>query len=461
MACLRMYSMLWMLLQNVTCKNQSLTDSSRGVNFNEPASWATTFGRPCFNVLLSFGHSVFKRCVCVCACDLKVILLRAHFSRLVTWWKKSPLDLMRSSPFWYAVGWEGFQSAKSQSFLHALCAFCDFVQSCHFCWRPHFLYSVRNWQNFMLPGGQLLFTNSNLHRHFKAQISQAWSCLHAEEIECVHGFMCVPMLTSYSIIHPYSKPLIADVSPHTATHPYVVHVWKPRSWARNEICQKWRRLCDRTFLFHIPVEFQTLPKAVEKTSSTLWSAWPANQNVKRRPLLTVLFLKSFLNWIISNLWILFHLFLAKYHQILCISWSSQAIEMARRSKLKRQRLFWFRRMETLSKSATQTVGLCSRNTKRQQNCLKKKTERLQSRDALFCQVKSGLVCLVIRRTCRISSGLQCPPRIWTKRSHPSRTVLQRPDMCECRMLQTDHRRRRLKKLDQTNWNACSVHLTES
>ena len=83
--------------------------------------------------------------------------------------------------------------------------------------------------------------------------------------------------------------------------------------------------------------------------------------------------------------------------------------------------------------------------KRQQNCLKKKTERLQSRDALFCQVKSGLVCLVIRRTCRISSGLQCPPRIWTKRSHPSRTVLQRPDMCECRMLQTDHRRRRFKK----------------
>ena len=35
---------------------------------------------------------------------------------------------------------------------------------------------------------------------------------------------------------------------------------------------------------------------------------------------------------------------------------AQAIEMARRSKLKRQRLFWFRRMETLSRPP-KTMGL--------------------------------------------------------------------------------------------------------
>eukprot|EP00434_Breviolum_minutum_P011358 symbB.v1.2.010023.t1/scaffold650.1/size176305/2 len=38
--------------------------------------------------------------------------------------------------------------------------------------RPDEIFTILN---FMLPGGQLLFTNSNLHRHFKAQISQVLS----------------------------------------------------------------------------------------------------------------------------------------------------------------------------------------------------------------------------------------------------------------------------------------------
>ena len=39
-----------------------------------------------------------------------------------------------------------------------------------------------------------------------------------------------------------------------------------------------------------------------------------------------------------------------------VAYMAQAIEMARRSKLKRQRLFWFRRMETLSRPP-KTMGL--------------------------------------------------------------------------------------------------------
>ncbi|CAK8993682.1 Calcium/calmodulin-dependent protein kinase type IV [Durusdinium trenchii] len=38
--------------------------------------------------------------------------------------------------------------------------------------RPDEIFTILN---LMLPGGQLLFTNSNLHRHFKAQISQVLS----------------------------------------------------------------------------------------------------------------------------------------------------------------------------------------------------------------------------------------------------------------------------------------------
>ena len=181
-----------MLLQNVTCKKSHLTVSQIrvvvSISMNLPVERPLSKGP----ASMSFRPSVIKRC----ACDLKAILLWVHSSRLATWWKKSPLDLMRFSPFWCVVGWEGFD-AKSQFSRQAFCVFCEYfmhfvqAQSCHFLWRPHFVYSVRNWQNFMLPGGQLLFTNSNLHRHFKAQISQAGSCLWFMPKK-LSVFMCVP-----------------------------------------------------------------------------------------------------------------------------------------------------------------------------------------------------------------------------------------------------------------------------
>eukprot|EP00913_Durusdinium_trenchii_P025359 g23807.t1 len=46
--------------------------------------------------------------------------------------------------------------------------------------RPDEIFTILN---LMLPGGQLLFTNSNLHRHFKAQISQVLSHRDGQEIE--------------------------------------------------------------------------------------------------------------------------------------------------------------------------------------------------------------------------------------------------------------------------------------
>lgn len=435
-----------MLLQNVTCKKSHLTVSQIrvvvSISMNLPVERPLSKGP----ASMSFRPSVIKRC----ACDLKAILLWVRSSRLATWWKKSPLDLMRSSPFWCVVGWEGFD-AKSQFSRQAFCVFCEYfmhfvqAQSCHFWWRPHFVYSVRNWQNFMLPGGQLLFTNSNLHRHFKAQISQAGSCLWFMPKK-LSVFICVPISRSRpTATAPSLSPSFTLFFPNRLSLLSLTqqHIHRPRVFGNQGLEPEMRCASESGDIGFVILGHSFV---------TRWPGWvPPNfaqsgrekhqapcevlgQQIRmsKGELCWQCFLfKSFLNWIISKPWILFHLFLAK------IMKCYPSAGLHRRSKWPADPNW----SASVCSGSDEWRPCQSRRPKQlatEESPTWKKDERLQSRDA---GVKSGLVCLVIRRTsCRISSGLQCPPRIWTKPSHPSRTVLQRPEKCECRMLKTDHRR---------------------